>query len=68
MQKVCELATAGFFAQAKTVAETQSHLEEKTGYRYGPGDLYPTFTRLLRDGTLKRETRPSGGQYEYSAK
>jgi hypothetical protein len=61
---VADLISRGYFSGPTVIGEMQAYIEQQLGYHYTTNELAPAFTRLLREGSLKR-TKRADGQYEY---
>jgi hypothetical protein len=59
-----DLLSDGFFDSPKGLADVQRWLKDKKGRDIPVTTLSPTFTRMLRDGSLDRQKNDAGA-YEY---
>lgn len=60
-----DLISRGYFSGPRTIGEVQAHIDQQLGYQFTTNELAPGFTRLLREGALKRNKREDG-QYQYT--
>ncbi len=63
---VKDLIEEGFFQQPRLLSDVQTRLKDKQGREVAVTTLAPIFTRLLRQGLVKRE-RNAEGTYAYTA-